>query len=106
MANDPPSADVGPVGPAWHIPMTQERTLQDLPSQLELDWQDSVPSTPTASPAAIRVSSTPTASPAAIAEELGAVGPSQVVEPHVVVAVDTFAEVSQIAAEVVMDATQ
>lgn len=44
--------------------------------------------------AAIRVSSTPTASPAAIAEELGAVGPSQVVEPHVVVAVDTFAEVS------------
>lgn len=93
MANDPPSADVGPVGPAWHIPMTQERTLQDLPSQLELDWQDSVPSTPTASPAAI-------------AEELGVVGPSQVVKPHVVVAVDTFAEVSQIAAEVVMDATQ
>lgn len=96
MANDPPSIDAGPVGPAWHIPMTQERTLQDLPSQLDLEWQDSVSSTPTPSPAAIQVSHELNA------EELGAVEPSLVVE----VAVDTFAEVSQIAAEVVLDATQ
>lgn len=100
MANDSPSADVGHVGPAWHIPMTQERSLEDLPSQLDLDWQDSVSSTPTPSPAATQV-------PQRLnANDLGAGGSSEVVEPQVVLAVDTFAEVSQIAAEVVMAATQ
>lgn len=41
-----------------------------------------------------------------LGEELEVVGSTQVVEPTVVVAVDTFAEVSQIAQDVVMDATQ
>lgn len=31
-----------PVGPAFHIPMTQDRSLEELPSQMDFDWQDSV----------------------------------------------------------------
>ena len=31
-----------PVGPAFHIPMTQEKSLEDLPSQIDFEWQDSV----------------------------------------------------------------
>ena len=31
-----------PGGPAFHIPMTQDKTLEELPSQLDFDWQDSV----------------------------------------------------------------
>ena len=30
------------VEPAFHIPMTQAKSLEDLPSQLDFDWQDSV----------------------------------------------------------------
>jgi hypothetical protein len=41
-----------------------------------------------------------------LAEELDVVGKSQVAEPSVVVVVDSFAEVSQMAEEVVIDATQ
>lgn len=94
------------VGPAWHILITQERSLQDLPSQMDLDWQDSVTPTPTRSPAATR----------SLGEELEAVGSSQVtehavgssqvVEPAVVESVDGFAEVSQIAQEAVTEATE
>jgi hypothetical protein len=29
-----------PLGPAFHIPMTQGKTLEDLPSQMDFDWQD------------------------------------------------------------------
>ena len=43
--------------------------------------------------------------PENLAEDLDVVGKSQTAEPIVVVAVDTFAEVSQIAKEVVMNAT-
>ena len=85
-----------PIGPAWVIPMTQAKSLEDLPSQLDMDWQDSVSLTPTPSLAATRN----------LNQELEAVVSSQVVNPPEVVAVDTFAEVSQIAAEVVMDAAQ
>jgi hypothetical protein len=94
---DADSRDVGvPIGPAWVIPMTQAKSLEDLPSQLDMDWQDSVSLTPTPSLAATRN----------LNQELEAVASSQVVNPPEVVAVDTFAEVSQIAAEVVMDAAQ
>ena len=41
-----------------------------------------------------------------LAEELDVVGKSQTVEPPVTVALNTFAEVSQIAEEAVIDATQ
>ena len=104
---EPESRDVGVhAGPAWHIPMTQERSLQDLPSQMDLDWQDPLTPTPTPSLAATR----------SLGEELEAVrssqivkhavGCSQVVEPAVVVSVDDFAEVSQIAQEAVTEATE
>ena len=76
--------------------MTQEKSLEDLPSQLDLDWQDSVSLTPTPSLATTRN----------LGQELEAVASSQVDDPPVVVAIDTFAEVSQIAQEAVMDATQ
>ena len=79
---------------AWVIPMTQERSLHDLPSQMELDWQDSVTTTPTPSLAATRN----------LGEALEAVGSERVVEPEVVLPVDAFAEVSQIAQEAVTDA--
>ena len=93
-AQKSPSADpVVNVGPAWQIPMTQEGSLQDLPSQLDLDWQDSI--TPTPSLAATRN----------LGEELDAVVSSQVIETAVVMPVDAFVEVSQIAKEAVTDAT-
>ena len=94
---DADSRDVGVhVGPAWIIPMTQTKSLEDLPSQLDMDWQDSVSLTPTPSLAATRN----------LGQELEAVASSQVLNPPEVVAVDTFAEVSQIAAEVAMDVAQ
>jgi hypothetical protein len=31
------------VEPVFHIPMTQEKTLQELPSQLDFDWTESTP---------------------------------------------------------------
>jgi hypothetical protein len=83
------------VGPAWHILRTQDKTLQDLPSQVVIDWQDSVSPTPSPS---LKV-------PQNLAKDLDVVGKSHTAEPVVVVAVDTFAEVSQIAEEVVMNAT-
>lgn len=72
------------VGPAWHILRIQDKTLQDLPSQLELDWQDSVSPRPNPSLNAAQK----------LSENLDVVGKSQTAEPPVVVAVGTFAEVS------------
>ena len=66
------------VGPACHIPMIQA----------ELDWQDSVSPTPSSS---FNVAQN-------LAKDIDVVSRSQTV-------VDTFAEVSQIAEEAVMDAT-
>jgi hypothetical protein len=83
-------------GPAWEIPMTQAKSLEDLPSQLDLEWQDSASLTPNPSHAATRN----------LGQELEAVASSPVRDAAVVVEVHTFAEVSQIAQEVVMDATE
>ena len=83
------------VAPAWHIPMTQERSLQELPSQLDLDWPDSVTPTPPPSLAATRN----------LGKELEAVGSSQVVDTAVALPVDAFVEVSQIAQEAATDAS-
>jgi hypothetical protein len=69
--------------------------MQDLPSQVVIDWQDSVSPTPSPS---LNV-------PQNLAEDLDVVGKSHTAEPVVVVAVDTFAGVTQIAEEVVMNAT-
>jgi hypothetical protein len=83
-------------GPAREIPMTQAKSLEDLPSQLDLECQDSASLTPNPSHEATRN----------LGQELEAVASSPVHDVAVVVEVDTFAEVSQIAQEVVMDATQ
>jgi hypothetical protein len=90
-----PSTDAGfNVGPAWHIPMTQ--ALAELPSQLDVDWPDSVTPTPTPAHATTRN----------LVEELDAVGASQVVGTPVVIPLSAFGEVSQIAQEAVTDATR
>jgi hypothetical protein len=89
-----PSTDAGVnVGPAWHIPMTQ--ALQELPSQLDVDWPDSVALTPTPSNGTTRN----------LVEELDAVGASQPVDTPIVIPLSAFVEVSQIAQKAVTDAT-
>ena len=94
-AEDPHSGDADARSePAWDIPMTQDKSLQELPSQLDLDWQESVLPTPMPSLAAVRN----------LGEELEVVGATRNADPPVVL--DTFAEVSQIARESVMGATQ
>jgi len=81
------------IGPAFHIPMTQEKSLQDLPSQLDFDWQDSATPCP--------MSGTTTARN--LGEELDVVSTPAVAASPIRVQVDTFVEVSQIAQEAVMD---
>lgn len=39
-----------PLGPSFHIPMTQDKSLEDLPSQIDFEWQDSVSPLPTPAP--------------------------------------------------------
>ena len=41
---EPHANDVGPV---FHIPMTKVSSLEELPSQLDFEWQDSVSPNPT-----------------------------------------------------------
>lgn len=78
------------VGPAFHIPMTQTKSLEDLPSQLGFDWQDSVSQNPTPGVGAARN----------LDVELDGVGGIRIVaEP-----MHTFVEVLQIAEEAVRDA--
>lgn len=81
------------VRPAFDIPMTQAKSLEELPSQLEFDWQDSTPSIPTPCVGAARNLDgdldgvvTPRSEP----------GPTDV-------GTGTFVEVSQIAREAVLD---
>lgn len=77
-------------GPAFDIPMTQGKSLEDLPSQLDFDWQDSaIPGTNTA---------------LASAQTRGE-SPERAAQP-IDVELDAFAGISQIAHEAVMDATQ
>ena len=73
--------------PAFVIPMTQDKTLEELPSQLDFEWQDSVSPNPT---------------PAVVGDAVAAasVGKTNVMEDN------TFVLVSQIAEEAVKNATQ
>jgi hypothetical protein len=82
------------VGPAFHIPMTQAKSLEDLPSQLDFDWQDSVLANPTPAVGAARN----------LDGELEHVGTPRTVAAALDAGMDTFVEVSQIAQEAVMDA--
>jgi len=37
------SSNLGtPFGPTFHIPMTQDKTLEELPNQIDFEWQDSL----------------------------------------------------------------
>jgi hypothetical protein len=72
--------------PAFVIPMTQEKSLEELPSQLDFDWQDSVSSNPTPAGTGAVVAAASEANPK-------------------VMEVDTFVLVSQIAEEAVKNAT-
>ena len=65
-------------------------------NQVALDWKDSVSTTPSPSLNAWEN----------LAEELNVIGKSQAAKLPVAVAVNTFAEVSQIAEETVIDATR
>jgi hypothetical protein len=86
----PSEVDVEPV---FHIPMTQARSLEDLPSQLDFDWQDSVSQMGTPAPNAARN----------LDGELDVVcTPRSAVEP-ISTPMDTFVEVSQIVEEAVRD---
>lgn len=71
-----------PVGPAFEIPMTQDKTLEELPSQIDFEWQDSV--SPSLAPA-LATSTT--------------VAPKDTED-------NAFVEISQIAEEAVVHATQ
>lgn len=71
-----------PLGPAFHIPMTQDRTLEELPSQIDIEWQDSVSPLP-----ASALGTTAAAAPAYPQDS-------------------EFVEVSQIAQEAVVQASQ
>ena len=62
---DPPldagAANVSPsiqgdshVGPVFHIPMTQEKSLEDLPSHMDFDWQDCGTPGPSTAPTTTR----------------------------------------------------
>ena len=84
------------VGPAFHIPMTQEKTLLDLPNQLDFDWQESKSHGPSIAPATAQN----------LGEELDVANTPLNAALLVHVEVDTFVQVSQIAHEAVMDATQ
>lgn len=82
---------VEPVGPAFHIPMTQSKSLEDLPSQLDFEWQDAV--SPNSTPAHVTARN--------LGGELEVVGTSRPAAD-----VNAFVEVSHIAQEAVHDATQ
>ena len=95
-ANPPHDEDSIHVGPAFHIPMTQEKSLQDLPSQIDFDWQDSVPPGPVTTCATARN----------LVEELDVVStPASVALPSHVDE-NNFVEVATIAEEAVIVATQ
>ena len=92
-----PSAEklVGDAGPAFHIPMTQDKSLEDLPSQLDFDWQESQSPNPTPGLGTSRN----------LGGELDVVGTPRSTAGPVDVGMETFMEVSQIAEEAVREAT-
>ena len=79
--DSPPAPGDVPVEPVFHIAMTQEKTLQELPNQLDFDWTES---TPPPAREDLHVDRTPEA---ALEADM-----------------DTFVQVSQIAQEAVLDA--
>lgn len=82
------------VGPAFDIPMTQGPSLEDLPSQLDFEWQEAA--SPNCTPAHVTARN--------LGGQLDVVGtPRPTTEPRDVEA-DTFVQVSQIAHEAVVDA--
>lgn len=87
---------VEPVGPAFHIPMTQSKSLEELPSQLDFEWQDAV--SPNSTPAHITTRN--------LGGELDVAGTSRPAAESDGADVGAFVEVSQIAQEAVQDAIQ
>ena len=87
---------VQPVGPAFHIPMTQSKSLEDLPSQLDFEWQDAV--SPNSTPTHVTARN--------LGGELEVVGTSRPSVESEGADIDAFVEVSQIAQEAVQDARQ
>jgi hypothetical protein len=76
--------------------MTQVKSLEDLPSQLDFDWQDSVSPNPAPAPTRAR----------SLGGELDVVGTPQTSVLPMEVDVDTFEEIAEIAQEAVAVATQ
>lgn len=95
-AQAPSAHGVDPVGPAFHIPMTQSKSLEELPSQLDFEWQDAV--SPNSTPAQVTARN--------LGGELDVVGTSRLGTVSQGADVGAFLEVSQIAHEAVHDATQ
>ena len=83
------------VRPAFDIPMTQAKGLEDLPSQLDFDWQDSPSTNP---PPVVGVARN-------LDGELVNVGTPRSDAVPIHVGTDTFTEVSQITQEAAKDAT-
>ena len=95
-AHPPRDEDSIHVGPAFHIPMTKVNELQDLPSQIDFDWQASAPPGPVTTSATARN----------LGEELDVVStPASMALPSRVDE-NKFVEVSAIALEAVLVATQ
>lgn len=82
------------VGPAFLIPMTQAKSLEELPSKLDVDCQNSEEPNHTPALGAARN----------LDDQLDGVGTLRCVAASEDVGMDTFQEVSQIAQEAVMHA--
>ena len=82
------------VGPALQIPMTQAKSLEELPSQLVFDWQNSEEPNPTPALGAARN----------LDDQLDGVGTPRSVPATVDEGIDPFQEISQITHDAVMHA--
>ena len=89
---EPRAADVGPT---FHIPMSQVSSLEDLHSQLDFEWQDSVSVNPTPILGTTRN----------LGGELKVNGTPRNTAVPKDVGLDTFVEVLQIGQEAARDAT-
>ena len=76
--------------------MTQAKSLEDLPSQLDFDWQESETPVTSVAPAIVQN----------LGEELDVASTPAIGASHNSLEVDKFAKVSQIAQEAIMDALQ
>jgi hypothetical protein len=94
--DSPPVPSDVHVEPVFHIPMTQDKTLEELPSQLDFEWTESSTPAPSSAPATARN----------LSEDVHVDSTPQIAAQTLQVDVDSFVQVSQIAHEAVMDATQ